>query len=116
MNLPGAFEMNVLKRLMMLVTFTTWSLIDRSDDVTFIATGPSDGEDYDTKTLYRFTWILKRCNSYIFEIFDSWGDGFASPGSATLTFDSGRGNATVGTIEGNFGTEDNIDNICSDDD
>ncbi len=83
-----------------------WSLINESDDGIVMATGPIS---YDFRTLYSFSWTLNRCNSYKFQIFDSYSDGFDPPGYATLIVDGGRGNEAIGTIDGNFGSEESVD-------
>jgi hypothetical protein len=95
---------------------TTWSLIDNSLDTSAVVTWGPAGEDdvYKKSTVYNFAWILNRCTSYTFTIYDSYGDGLWSPvGYAKLMY----GEIILGRIDGDFGGESTISfNICNDKD
>ena len=51
---------------------TSWSLIDNSEDGAIVHSGPGDGETYTMDSVYSFTWILNRCTSYTFTMYDSY--------------------------------------------
>ena len=92
---------------------TSWSLVDNSQDGAIVLSGPGDGDTYDADSLYSITWTLDRCISYTFTIYDSYGDGFNSPGYAEVKTESSEAQQTLGRIDGDFGSESSISfNIC----
>uniref|UniRef100_A0A7S3Q2Y1 LNR domain-containing protein n=1 Tax=Chaetoceros debilis TaxID=122233 RepID=A0A7S3Q2Y1_9STRA len=95
---------------------TKWSLVNDSQEGAIVHSGPSVGEIYNANSLYSFTpWTLDRCTSYIFTIYDSWGDGLSSPGYATVKTEKRKVQQLLGKIDGNFFSEGSVSfNICND--